>query len=278
MSAYKDISEQQARIANEISNELDSLIAGSLFGFSKHEESLGDFWFLVISAMQKSELCHGYWLQKAESQFWLDHKDKPTVFWGREYTEEFLSSDIPKITASAEKFEALSILALDFLLAQGADIEGPISYLGDTPLSASLRRLKTDALSIKLLQLGANPNSIITFSSPALRGSKVESQVQSPLTIAASNHLKRYRSVEALLDYGADVNFREYSLLKNGKKQYTNKAINFILHQDVASFNFSSHQELLHHRKVVQRVVDLTRFKHLELVRIFFLGALVTGP
>lgn len=85
--------------------------------------------------------------------------------------------------------------------------------------------------------------------------------------------------MEALLNYGADVNFREYSLLKNGKKQYTNKAINFMLRQDVASFDFfSSHQELLHHRKVVQRVVDLTRFKHLELVRIFFLGALVTGP
>ena len=278
MSTYKEISEQLARIANDISNELDSLIAGSLFGFSKHEESLGYFWFLVISAMQKSEDYHEYWLKKAESQFWLDHKDKPTVFWGREYTEEFLSSDIPKITASAEKIEALSILALDFLLTQGADIEGPISNLGDTPLSASLRRLKTDALSIKLLQLGANPNSIITSSSPALRGSKVESEVQSPLTIASRNHLKRYRSVEALLDYGADVNFREYSLLKNGKQQYTNKAINFMLHQNVASVNRFSHQELLHHRKVVQRVVDLTKFKHLELVRIFFLGALVTGP
>lgn len=272
MPRYEEISEKQAVISSEISNELNSLIAGSLFDLTKHKSNLGDFWFLVIAAASKSEQCHKYWLQKAEDKFRIDHKDKPTVFWGREYTEEFQSSDIPKIIASAEKIQNLSLMALDFLSAQGADIEC-VTYFGDTPLSRSLD-LETDALTIKILELGANPNGIVTrLLAPHF--SDLERVVESPLTIAAGKHLKKFRSIEALLDRGADVNFREFYLQKDGKRKYTNKAINLVLHQNIYSFKFASPSDSAHHGRVVKRVVEQTKFRYIELARIFLFGSLV---
>lgn len=273
MPRYEEVSEKQALISSEISDELNSLISGSLFDLTKHKSTLGDFWFLVISAVQKSEQCHRYWLQQAEDKFRTDYKDKPTVFSGREYTEEFQSSDIPKIIASAEKIKNLSLMAFDFLSKQGADIEC-VTYFGDTPLSKSLR-LETDALTIKLLELGANPNGLITWKSPAFNGSHFESKIESPLTIAASNHLKKFRSIEALLDHGADVNFRVCYLKKDGKKRYTNKAINLVLHRHIAFFEFASLGDWNHHNRVVERVVKKTKFRYIELARIFLFGSLV---
>jgi hypothetical protein len=282
MPKYEEDSEKNARIASEISNELNSLISGSLFDPSKREASLGDFWFFVISAVQKSEQCHKYWLQQAEGQFRLKYKHKPNIFWARDHTfwarhyaEEFQSSDIPDIISSAEKIQDLSCMALEFLFARGADIEGTISYFGDSVLSASIRRLETDALTIKLLELGANPNGIVTYSCPSFRGSKYQSRTESPLTIASSDHLKKFCSIEALLDHGADVNFRECYLLKDGKKKYTNKAINLVLNRHIAGFQFPVLRDAAHHSRVVQRVVEQTKFKHFELARILLFGALV---
>lgn len=273
MHRYDEISEKQAITASEISNELTSLISGSPFNPIIHESTMDDFWFLIIAAVQKSEQLHKYWLQLAEAKFQIDYKDKPTVFWARERTEEFQSSDIPRIIASSQEIQNLSLMALDFLSAQGADIEYSISYFGHTPLSKSLY-LETDALTLKILELGANPNGLVTKTSPAFN-SNFESMVQSPLTIAAGEHLKRFRSIEALLDHGADVNFREFYLQKGGKKKHMNKAINLVLHQYIASFEFISTSDRLHHDRVVKRVVEHTKFRYLELARIFLFGPLV---
>ena len=144
---------------------------------------------------------------------------------------------------------------------------------GDTPLSESIK-LKTDQITLKLLELGADPNQIIQSKSvinPTIK------EFESPLIVAARKHYRKFRTIDHLLNFGADPDFREYTLSHNHQKHETNKAINWIL-QENFSQKHDNALDAIEHARVKERVIKETKNSSWEMLKQSIRGGIITRP
>lgn len=143
---------------------------------------------------------------------------------------------------------------------------------GHTPLIESIN-LKTDQITLKLLELGADPNQIIQSRTinPTIKA------FDSPLMVAARNHYRKFRTIDHLLNFGADPDFRTYTLSHDHQKHETNKAINWILQENFSQTHDNT-EDMIEYARVKERLIKETKNSSWETLKQSIRGGIVVTP
>ncbi|MDB4853556.1 hypothetical protein OAH86_02100 [Planktomarina temperata] len=216
----------------------------------------------IIDTIQQSESHHKLWMILAKAQAYREagflSENKGLVTY-QKY--------IPEVEQSLRETVEAACSCISICMKFGAALEAP-DALGKTPLISSLR-LRNDAITLRLLEHGANPNHNVTI--PALPPFEYK-LVTSPLVEAASVHYTSFRSIDAILDYGGDPNFISYYISKDHKKIIGNKAINWIIYKYIINFEFQNEDDSREHARVKDKLISSTKNAYFEIIKNFLRG------
>lgn len=247
-----------------------------LHGKPQTGEFHNNVFFFILDIVKRAEVLLQIALPLARDILYCEYRDLFGKFPFRPLDEGdtlYDESQLGKIKSSFSDIEAMATSCFKICSEAGV-VPTQIDQKGQTPLIHAIDLKYANTLPIKLLQIGADPNQL--SNSDSLIFHKF---ITSPLVQAAANHFYKFEIVDALLNYGADPDFRSYYLSKTGEKYETNKALNRMLHTYIAGFEFKNVIEFSEHKRVKNRLKKQTNGYTLESIKAFFRdGWLVLPP